>query len=146
VPAGALVLALAPLPNRRMTKVAALTMTTAMGLLSLGGVYSYQRGLAAVIAARDTLQREGIPRSAIDAGYELNGLELYRFSHTSEDTLAMESGIPMVTSERIDEYTLASHPFQGTTIMGRIAYPGPFGIGKRELYILRRTDTGKPAD
>ena len=145
VPAGALILALAPLPDRRMTKVAALTMTAAMGSLSLGGVYSYQRGLAAVIAARDTLQRKGIPRSAIDAGYELNGLELYRFSRAAQDavdTLSMESGIPMITSERIDEYTLASEPFQGTTIMGRIAYPGPFGIGKRELYILRRIDPG----
>ena len=146
VPAGALLLALAPLPDRRMTKVAAFTMTAAMGLLSLGGVYSYQRGLAAVVAARDMLQRKGIPRAAIDAGYELNGLELYRFSHAApneEDTLSMESGIPMITSERIDEYTIASEPFQGTTIVGRIAYPGPFGIGHRELYILRRTDPGQ---
>ena len=116
VPGGALTLALAPLPDRRTTKVAALTMTAAMGLLSLGGVYSYQRGLSAVVAARDALERKGIPRTAIDAGYELNGLELYRFSHApedTEDTPAMESGIPMITSAHIDEYTLASHPFQG---------------------------------
>ena len=148
VPAGALILALVRLPDRRRSKVAAFTMITAMGLLSVGGVYSYQRGLAAVIAARDALERKGIPRAAIDAGYELNGLELYRFSHTPEDTPdtpAMESGIPMITSAGIDEYTVASHPFQGTTIAGRIAYPGPFGIGQRELYILRRVDPEKPA-
>ena len=148
-PAGALILALAPLPDRRMTKVAALTMTAAMGLLSLGGVYSYQRGLTAVIAARDLLQRKGIPRAAIDAGYGLNGLELYRFSRASEDTpdtLAIESGIPMITSQSLNEYTLASEPFQGTTIVGRIVHPGPFGIGQREFYILRRVDPEKPGN
>jgi hypothetical protein len=138
VPAGALILALAPLPEKVPMHIAALAMTAAMGLMSLGGTYSYQRGLAAVMAARDVLEKSGIQRSAIDAGYELNGLELYRFLNRGEETVREEAGIPMVTSSEVDEYTIAAHPFPGTEIVGRILAPGPFGLGSREMYVLRR--------
>jgi hypothetical protein len=138
VPAGALILALAPMPQKRLAKVSALAMTAAMGLLSLGGTYSYQRGLAAVIAARDMLEKNGVSRSSIDAGYELNGLELYRFPRKGEETMREEAGIPMITSGRVDDYTIASRPFPGTKIVGRIRWPGPFAIGEREIYILKR--------
>ena len=136
LPAGALILALAPLPQKRLAKVAAFAMTAAMGLLSLGGTFAYQRGLAAVVEARNLLEREGVPRRAIDAGYELNGEELYRF--TGQDTMSGEAGIPMVTSASLDEYTVAVRPFAGTRIVGRLAWPGPFGLGQRELYVLQR--------
>lgn len=139
VPAGALILALAPLPQKRLAKVGALAMTAAMGLLSLGGTFAYQRGLASVIEARNLLEREGVPRRAIDAGYDLNGEELYRFS--GEDTMRAEAGIPMVTSARLDEYTVAVRPFAGTRVVGRLTWPGPFGLGRRELYVLQRVRT-----
>jgi hypothetical protein len=136
VPAGALILALAPLPQKRAAQVAAFAMTAAMGLLSLGGTFAYQRGLAAVIEARNVLEHAGVPRRAIDAGYELNGEELYRF--TGQDTMSTEAGIPMVTSATVDEYTIAVRPFPGTRIIGRTAWPGPFGLGHRDLYVLQR--------
>ena len=145
VPAGALILALAPMPQKRIVKASALIMTAAMGLMSLGGTYSYQRGLAAVIAARDMLEKQGVRRSSIDAGYELNGLELYRFPRKGEETAREEAGIPMITSGRVDDYTIASRPFQGTRIVGRIPWPGPFAIGERELYILKRVRHQKRA-
>jgi hypothetical protein len=138
VPAGALVLAIAPLPQGRSTKLAALAMTAAMGLMSLGGTYSYQRGLAAVIVARDVLVKKGVPRSAIDAGYELNGLELYRFARPSAERVPDEAAIPMITTNELDEYTIASQPIPGTTTIGRAPVPGLFGIGYREIYILQR--------
>ena len=43
-------------------------MTAVMGLMSLGGVYSYQRGLAAVMAARDMLESRGISRASHRCG------------------------------------------------------------------------------
>src|SRR5260370_2267991 len=48
VPAGALVLALAPLPRMRLVKLAAFAMTFPMGLIALGGTHSYQRALALI--------------------------------------------------------------------------------------------------
>ena len=138
VPAGALILALAPLPQKFPAQVAALAMTAAMGLMSLGGVYSYQRGLAAVMAARDMLESRGINRASIDAGYELNGLDLYRFAREGGESPSEASHIPMITSDRVDDYTIAALPFPGTEVIETISQPGPFGLGSRPLYVLRR--------
>ncbi len=118
-------------------QVAALAMTAVMGLLSLGGTYSYQRGLAAVIATRDLLETQGIRRAKIDAGYELNGLELYRFPRRGPERMRDESGIPMITSTKVDDYTIAAHPLRGTEVVGTIAVPGPFGLGQRKIYVVR---------
>ena len=62
VPAAAIVLAIAPLPRRRPVMAAGFALTLAMGLLSLGGTYAYQRGMAVILATRNELEREGIPR------------------------------------------------------------------------------------
>ena len=132
VPAGALILAMMPLPERMYARIATFAMTMVMGLMSLGGTYAYQRGLSAVMAARDMLEKRGVARASIDAGYELNGLELYPFPQGDD------SHVPMITSSKVSEYTIASSPFAGTEIIGTLARPGPFGFGKRELYVLRR--------
>jgi len=79
-------------------------MTAGMGLLSLGGGYSYQSGLSAVMAAPMSRNRES--RSAIDAGYELNwDGNFIGFPHRGEDTLREEEG-SMITSGAADEYTI----------------------------------------
>ncbi|HLX36314.1 MAG TPA: hypothetical protein VKR29_00885 [Candidatus Binataceae bacterium] len=133
VPAAALILATAPLPERMPTRIAAFAMTAVMGLMSLGGTYAYQRGLSAVIATRDMLEQRGIARASIDAGYALNGMELYPFPDGDD------SSVPMITSSKLSEYTVASSPIAGTEIVGTFAWPGPFGFRKRELYVLRRS-------
>jgi len=138
VPAGALVLALAPLPRMRPVKFAAFAMTFAMGLIALGGTYSYQRGLAVILAARNTLEREGVPRSAIDAGYSLNGEDLYRYPKHGIETMKLEAGIPMITSPKVDEYTIASDAIPGAEIVQRFKAPGPFGLGHRYFYLVRK--------
>jgi len=140
VPAGAIVLALAPLPRSRMLKAAGLGMTLAMGLMSLGGTYAYQRGMAVILATRNELEREGVPRSAIDAGYTLNGEDLYRYPKHGIETMKLEAGIPMITSAKVDEYTLASKPIAGTQVVRRLKWPGPFGLGHRYFYLVRKQD------
>jgi len=138
VPAGALVLALAPLPRSRMVKAAGLAMTLAMGLMSLGGTYAYQRGMAVILATRNQLEREGVPRSAIDAGYALNGEDLYRYPRHGIETMELEAGIPMITSTKVDEYTIASEPLAGTQLVRRLKWPGPFGLGHRYFYLVKK--------
>ena len=138
VPAGAIVLALAPLPRSRMLKAAGLAMTLAMGLMSLGGTYAYQRGMAVILATRNELEREGVPRSAIDAGYTLNGEDLYRYPKHGIETMKLEAGIPMITSAKVDEYTLASKPIAGTQVVRRLKWPGPFGLGHRYFYLVKK--------
>jgi hypothetical protein len=141
VPAGALVLALAPLPRMRLVKFAACAMTFAMGLIALGGTYSYQRGLGVILAARNALEREGVPRAAIDAGYSLNGEDLYRYPKHGIETMKLEAGIPMITSPKVDEYTIASDAIPGAEIVRRLKAPGPFGLGHRYFYLVRKRRT-----
>jgi len=93
-----------------------------------------------VIAARDALERAGVTRPEIDAGYSPNGADLYRFADEGEDSLERESGIPMITSGALDEYTIAAAPIAGTEIMRRFDWPGVCGFGRRDLYVLRRVD------
>jgi hypothetical protein len=146
VPAAALVLALAPLPRTRLIVSAAFAMTLAMGLMSLGGTYAYQRGMGVVIATRNELEAQGVPRSAIDAGYALNGEDLYRYPKHGIEAMQLESGIPMITSPKVDEYTIASGPIAGTEVVRRMKWPGPFGLGHRYFYLLKKsavtTDAG----
>ena len=137
VPAAAIVLALAPIPRSRMVQAAAFAMTLAMGLLSLGGTYAYQRGMGVILATRNELEHEGVPRAAIDAGYVLNGEDLYRYPKHGIETMELEGGIPMITSPKVNEYTIASGPIAGTEVVRRLEWPGPFGLGHRYLYLLK---------
>ena len=135
-------LALTPLRSRSLAIPAALAMTAIMGIASTAGLYDYQRGLGAVIAARDALEREGVPRPQIDAGYSLNGADLYHFADQAEaqDSLEREQGIPMITSSALDDYTIAAAPITGTEIVRRLDWPGACGSSRRDLYVLRRTN------
>jgi hypothetical protein len=141
VPAGAIVLAIAPLPRTRLVKCAGFAMILVMGLMSLGGTYSYQRGLGVILAARNALESEGVPRSAIDAGYSLNGEDLYRYPKHGIETMKLEAGIPMITSPKVDEYTIASDAIPGSEIVRRIKVPGPFGLGHNYFYVLKTSRT-----
>jgi hypothetical protein len=138
VPAGAMVLALAPLPRRRLVIAAGFAMTLAMGVISLGGTYAYQRGMAVVLATRNELEHQGVPRSAIDAGYPLNGEDLYRYPKHGIETMELESGIPMITSPKVNEYTIASEPIAGMEVVRRLKWPGPFGLGHRYFYLVKK--------
>ncbi len=140
-PAGALVLALAPLPRIRLVKYAAFAMTFAMGLIALGGTYSYQRGLGVILAARNALEHQGVPRTAIDAGYSLNGEDLYRYPKHGIETMKLEEGIPMITSPTVGEYTIASDAIAGADIVQRLKVPGPLGLGHRYFYLVKKRRT-----
>ncbi len=144
VPAGCVLLAIAPWPKWKFAPALAGALTLLMATLSLGGAYAYQRGIAAVAAVRDTLEREGVPRWAIDAGYSINGNDLYRYPKHGIDTMQLESGIPMITSPGIDQYTIASGPIPGTKAVERFKWPGPFGLGSRYLYVLRKESPPSP--
>lgn len=138
IPAAALATALAPWPKSSASRWCAATAMILMAAMSLGGVYAYQREFAETIAARDWLERSGVPRTAIDAGYPLNGEDLYRYPKRGIDSMAYEAGIPMITSARIAEYTIAAEPIAGTKVVRRIRWPGMFGFGHRYFYILKK--------
>jgi hypothetical protein len=138
MPAGCLVLALAPPPRAWLNGALLCVMLAGMGWFAAVGVYDQQRGLDAVMSARDRLLRNGIPRDAIDAGYPLNGNDLYRDPVPGEqETKALEAGIPLITSSDLKPYTIAAAPIAGGVIIARFEWPDIFGWGRRTLYVLK---------
>ena len=104
-----------------------------------------RRGMQVILTTRNELEREGVPRSAIDAGYVLNGEDLYRYPKHGIETMKLEAGIPMITSPKVNEYTIASGPIAGTEVVRRLKWPGPFGLGHRYFYLLKKQITdGSP--
>jgi len=137
LPAGCLLLALAPRPRRAASHVASFAMLAAMGWFAAAGVYDQMRGLDAVMAVRDELIRDGVARTEIDAGYPLNGNDLYRDPQPGhQETFALEAGIPLITSAKFKPWTIAVAPLPGSVIVKRFAWPGPFGFGQRTLHLL----------
>lgn len=144
LPAGALTLAMVPMPRGRVARLAGVAMALAIGWVAIAGVYDCQRGMGAVMDARDWLLDRGVPRQEIDAGYPLDGQDLYRYPRAGIDTQKMEMGIPMLTSARLASYTIAVKPLAGTEIIRRYRWQGLFGFGTREIYVLRRIRTPPP--
>jgi len=48
-----------------------------------------------ILATRNELEHQGVPRAAIDAGYVLNGEDLYRYPKHGIETMELEGGIPI---------------------------------------------------
>ncbi|GEM_PF-601608 len=145
VPAGCLLLALAPYPDRRLGKALMISMLAAIGWFAAAGVYDQQRGLAAVMAVRDALIHQGVPRDAIDAGYPLNGGDLYRDPKPGQqETFALEAGIALITTLKLKPYTIAATPMPEAEIVKRFQWPGMLGFGHRTLYLLRTTAAPSP--
>lgn len=142
VPAGCLMLALG-LPERRSGRALAIAGVVVMGLLSLAGVHDYNRALEAVATVRDDLERSGVPRSDIDAGYSINGGDLYYEDPSAIEHMQMAPQIPMITSNALARYTIAGAPVDGTRIIRRVEWPGVLGCGGRDMYLLERIPEAK---
>ncbi len=140
VPAGCVLLALAPVSRAKLARIAQVMLLLGLGFVSVTGLYSYHRGLATMLAARDQLLREGVPRNQIDAGYPMNAEDLYRYPAHGIDTWQTEAGIPMLTSVELAKYTITTVRLRGTRVMRVYTWPGPFGVGRREMYVLEKNE------
>ncbi|MFZ0887469.1 MAG: glycosyltransferase family 39 protein, partial [Candidatus Binataceae bacterium] len=136
LPAGCLLLAISGFAQRPLRAACAIAMAAVLAGVSIGTLCQYQSGLRAVVAAFDELERSGVPRSEIDAGYALNGRDLYPSG--TEDAARQEAGIPMITSHALSRYTIAIAPVPGTEVVRRLPFTGPFGLVPGEIYVLRK--------
>jgi hypothetical protein len=144
LPAASLLLAVAPLPRRHVAIGAAGVMTAVLALISLGGVVSYHRTMQKIVIETNALLRQGIPRKQIDAGYSLNGRDLYVYPARGMDAARDEPPIPLITSGIILPYVIAVSPMPRTLVWRRFAGCGPLGFGGRPLFILKSTPHPKP--
>jgi len=139
VPAGCLPLALAPLPRRTVAVPIAALMITALALVSIGGLVSYHRTMQKIMMETGALMQQGIPRKQIDAGYSLNGRDLYVYPAQGIDAARDEPPIPLITSPSTLPYVIATSAMRNTVIWRGFSGCGPLGFGRRPLFILKAT-------
>lgn len=139
VPAACLPLALAPLPRRTVAITFAGLMTAALALVSVTGLISYHRTMEKIVMETEALLRQGIPRKQIDAGYSLNGRDLYVYPAQGIDTARDEPRIPLITTPTTLPYIISTSPIRDTVIWRRFSGCGPLGFGRRPLFVLKAT-------
>jgi hypothetical protein len=144
VPAACLPLALAPLPRRIVTVPIAGLMIAALALVSLGGVVSYHCTMHEIVSETDALLRQGIPRREIDAGYSLNGRDLYVYPAQGIDTAGDEPPIPLITTSSTLPYVIATSAVGDAVIWRKFSGYGPLGFGSRPLFILKTATPSAP--
>jgi hypothetical protein len=137
IPAACLTLAVSPLPRRPVAIGAAALMTAALAFVSLGGLASYHCSMRKIVTETDALLRQGIPRKQIDAGYSLNGRDLYVYPAEGIDIAREEPPIPLITSRTTLPYMISSSPAPNTVIWRRFCGCGPLGFGSRPLFVLK---------
>ncbi len=74
----------------------------------------------------------------------MNSEDEYRYPGNRVDTLALEAGIPGLTTQRVAEYTISTVQPPGTMIVRTLAWPGPLGFGRRKLYVFRKLGGAQP--
>jgi hypothetical protein len=139
VPAACLPLALAPLPRRTVAITSAGLMTAALALVSVAGLVSYHRTMQKIVMETGALLQQGISRKQIDAGYSLNGRDLYIYPVQGIDTARDEPRIPLITTPTTLPYVISTSPIRDTVIWHRFSGCGPLGFGRRPLFVLRAT-------
>jgi Dolichyl-phosphate-mannose-protein mannosyltransferase len=137
VPPACLLLATAPLPRCAVAIGAAALMTAALAFVSVGGLVSYHRTMQEIVMETDALLRQGIPRKQIDAGYALNGRDLYVYPAQGIDTARDEPPIPLITSPATLPYVISTSLLPNTIIWRRFSGCGGLGFGRRPLFVLK---------
>jgi hypothetical protein len=137
IPAACLALAVSPVPRRPMAVGAAALMTAVLALVSLSGLVSYHCSMQRIVMETDALLHQGIARKQIDAGYSLNGRDLYVYPAEGIDTARDEPPIPLITSRITLPYIISSSPAPNTVIWRRFSGCGPSGFGQRPLFVLK---------
>jgi hypothetical protein len=137
LPAACLPLALAPLPHRAVGLIFSILMTAVLAFISVGGLLSYHRTMQMIVTETGAMVRQGIPRSQIDAGYSLNGRDLYVYPEHGTETQGNEPRIPLVIGSPVLPYVVSTSPMPHTVIWRHFSGCGPLGLGGRPLFILR---------
>jgi hypothetical protein len=137
VPAACLPLAVAPLPRRPSVRAAGGLMTALLAFISAGGLISYHCTMQRVAMQTEALIRQGIPRRQIDAGYSLNGRDLYVYPAKGMDSAHDEPPIPLIIRSPVLPYVISNSPIANSVILRRFSACGPFGFGRRSLFVLK---------
>jgi hypothetical protein len=87
--------------------------------------------------AVEWLEQNGVQRDQIDAGYALNGGDLYLGAGGTESSNS--DRVPMITSKGLAPYVISERPIAGLVIVRTFKVSRLPGVD-REIFVLRRHD------
>jgi hypothetical protein len=105
-------------------------------VIAVTGTIDAFRFHVAVVAARDSLVRQGVPAAEIDAGYPLNGWWLYAHPENLPPSWRPESDVSFVTTSRRLPYVIANSPRPGYSVIRVITW-SPLWAAADRVYVLR---------
>jgi hypothetical protein len=94
-----------------------------------------------ILMETEALLRQGIPRRRIDAGYSLNGRDLYVYPAEGIDTARDEPPIPLIIDSPVLPYIISTSPITNTMIWRQFSGCGPLGFGRRSLFLLKAEES-----
>jgi hypothetical protein len=107
-------------------------------LISLSGTWDNLQLSRAVQRAFESLQRDGIAMAEIDAGYPLNGWNLYGHPENLPPSARADRDVPRVTAEIEKPYVIAASPLPGYQVLREVRWSPSFWIATDRVYILKR--------
>jgi hypothetical protein len=107
-------------------------------LISLSGTWDNLQLGRAVQRAFESLQQQGIPMAEIDAGYPLNGWNLYGHPENLPAGAMPHRDVPRVTVEIEKPYVIAASPLPGYQVLREIRWSPSFWIAADRVYVLKK--------
>jgi hypothetical protein len=97
-----------------------------------------------IVMETDALLQQGVPRKEIDAGYSLDGRDLYVYPVQGIDTARDEPPIPLITTPITLPYVISTSVLRDAVIWRKFSGCGPLGFGSRPLFVLKTTAPSPP--
>jgi len=90
------------------------------------------------------LRGKSIPFASIDAGYVLNGWNLYAHPDNLSPGDVPERDVPLVTSGEKKTYIIAASPIAGYRVLREYSWPIPLTSFKPKIYVLEQLSQMSP--
>ena len=119
----------------KMSRVAMAATVLVSAGISVTGTIDNFRYNGAVVAARESLLRQGAAAAEIDAGYALNGWWLYAHPENLPAGWRPESDVAFVTTSRRLPYVVANSPLAGYSVIRIVTWSSLWAVSDH-LYVL----------
>jgi Dolichyl-phosphate-mannose-protein mannosyltransferase len=120
---------------RSKVALACITILYAVSMLVTWNENQTSRATAEAVA---WLREKSIPFASIDAGYVLNGWNLYAHPENLPPGALPDRDVPLVTSGEKKPYVIAASPIAGYRVIREYGWAIPFTSFKPKVYVLEQ--------
>ena len=126
------------LANRHFRSTIALTCISILYAVSMLVIWNENQTSRATAEALSWLRNKNISFAQIDAGYVLNGWNLYAHPENLSSGEGRESDVPLVTSLTKKPYVIAASHIAGYRVIREYSWAVPLTAHKYKIYVLEQ--------